>query len=169
MKINLKSAKRRNRLNVENKSKDKEKLDAEIARSLSVVKLKEARKQIEDVEKLRKKSAILSINQRLDFSMRITKEMVDLLIDMKKDYPEALFDSKISPEFVTESVLGTVLQTYESIRFDLQRNIDVKNEDFERLFPRPIMNFDSWNQVINTLGCILMQMHDMKMYCLRLL
>ena len=154
---------------MENKNKEKEKLDAEIARILSVLKMKEAHKQIEDVEKLRKKSAILSINQRLDFCLRITKEMVDLLSGMKKDYPEVLFDSKISPEFVTESLLGTVLQTYESIRFDLQRNIYLKNEDFERLFPQSKINFESWNKVIDSLGCVMMQMNDMKMYCLRLL
>lgn len=40
---------------MENKNKEKEKLDAEISRSLSVVKMKEAHKQIVDVEKLRKK------------------------------------------------------------------------------------------------------------------
>jgi hypothetical protein len=39
---------------VEKMNREKEELDAEIARSLSVLKMKEAHKQIEDVEKLRK-------------------------------------------------------------------------------------------------------------------
>lgn len=87
----------------------------------------------------------------------------------EEDYIEVLFDSKVPPEFVTDSVLGTVLRTYEPIRFDLQRNIDLKNEDFGRLFPKQITNFDSWNEVIYSLGCIMMQMNDMQVYCLRLL
>ena len=40
---------------------EQKKLEAEIARSLSVVKMKEAHKQIEDIERSRKKAAIQSI------------------------------------------------------------------------------------------------------------
>jgi hypothetical protein len=40
---------------------EKEKLESEIARSLSVVKMKEVHKQIEDIEKLRKQASIKSI------------------------------------------------------------------------------------------------------------
>ena len=52
---------------------EKEKLEAEIARSLSVVKMKEAHKQIEDIERSRKKAAFQSIIARIDLSSQMNE------------------------------------------------------------------------------------------------
>jgi hypothetical protein len=54
----------------DSKSKDKrleeiEKLEAELERSVAVAKVKSAHKQIEDTEKSRKHSVVLSICKRL--------------------------------------------------------------------------------------------------------
>ena len=70
--------------------KEKEKLDAEVARSLSVVKVKEAHKQIEEVEKLRKKSAITSIIERLNFNIGFCKTIASTLSEIKKENPKAI-------------------------------------------------------------------------------
>lgn len=59
------------------KSKDKrleekEKTEAEIERSMSVVREKQAHMQIEEVERIRKKPAILSIIERIDTNFGVS-------------------------------------------------------------------------------------------------
>jgi len=56
--------------------KEREKLEAEISRSLSVAKIKEAYKQIEDIEKLRKQASIKSISERISFCLLLSKTIL---------------------------------------------------------------------------------------------
>jgi hypothetical protein len=184
--INLKSAqrghnqsanelirKRKNHMS-EGKTKDKrleekEKLDAEIARSLSVVKMKEAHKQIEDFEKLRKQSSIKSISKRILFSYDMIHALTSAIQDIAKQDPASDLNSPLPDKGVVKIYLTNIVRTYDSIRFDLQRNADISKEDFERLFPRVNTEFTTFSLVNPLLQCLSMQMVDIDNYCLRLL
>jgi len=149
---------------------EKEKLEAEISRSLSVAKMKEAHKQIEEIEKSRKRSVILSIIERLNISILIFGGMIRELDILGKKIPEYLLNKRLPedrPKDIPE--INYIVKTYDSIYFDFQKNIDIKQEDFDRLFPKVIMYFDTLTNITTTLVSILTQMMNMKAYCLRLL
>lgn len=149
---------------------EKERLDAEIARSLSVVKVKEAHKQIEDVEKLRKKSAITSIIERLNFNIEMSKAIVNAISKLEEKYPKAqLSNLNLTSGDSTKKYIDVILSTFESIKFDLERNIDVNKQDFDRLFPKVNLNFDTYASIVPNIACLGIQMMDLKNYCLRLL
>ena len=154
----------------DNRLKEKEKLDAEIARSLSVVKVKEAHKQIEDVEKARKKSAITSIRMRLDSNMMMAKGVMDGVSEGQKINPKiSLKKVIIKSGDGTNEMINMIISTFESIRFDLEENINVNKQDFDILFPKISLNFDTYDSIIPNLTCLSIHMNDLKHYCLRLL
>ena len=74
--------------------KETEKLEAEIKRSLSVVGVKEAHKKIEDIEKLRKKSAILSIIERIDTFLSNNESVLNGIAKLIKKYPPEFHSPK---------------------------------------------------------------------------
>jgi hypothetical protein len=149
---------------------ERERLDAEISRSLSVVKMKEAHKQIEEIEKLRKQASIKSVNARILFCLKISRGMADTLIEMKKDKQyEEFFGLKLTVSNFTKKYLDNVRAIYESIYFDFQKTIDIKKEDFDRLFPKIELDFSTYEAIAPDLTCLNMQLIDMKNYCLRLL
>jgi len=148
---------------------EKEKLDAEISRSLSVVKMKEAHKQIEDIEKLRKQASIRSICRRILFCLEMSKTLVQTLIEIRKKTPNQKLDWKLTDSDSTKKYVDNIMAIYESICFDLQRTIDVKKEDFDRLFPKTGFDFSTYESIIPNLTCLNMQLVDMENYCLRLL
>lgn len=156
--------------NKDKRLEEKEKLDAEVARSLSVVKMKETHRQIEEIEKSRKKSAIISISKRLNNLISLCKATGNGIKALKKNFPNHYFNTK-PPDGVTgiENYLQHILKTYESIRFDLQRNLKLKPEDFEKLFPKPPLNFETYNNIIESLTCLSAHMIDMLVYCQRLI
>ena len=154
------------------KSKDKrleqkERNEAETARSLSVVEMKEAHKQIEEIDKARKKPSILSIIERLENNEESTLNMIKTLQDTHKRYPEEYL--LVKPHPLSDSHFNSLFQIYESIRFDLQKTIDMKSEDFERIFPKLKFSTESFIIVANHLAFMIRQMKDMKAYCKRLL
>ena len=114
---------------------DKEKLETEIARSLSVVKMKEAHRQIEDIEKSRKKAIVQSLIERISLTTTMNKELstgfARAIEEAKRDpeYPKNFVDSVLNAE-VNEGglriILDSVWQNYESIRFIFKRIIAVK-------------------------------------------
>ena len=148
---------------------EKEKLEAEIARSLSVVKVKEVHKQIEDVEKLRKQASIKSISERILSLIEICNGLSIGTVEAKKENPHITSDMKIEGNDGAGKMLLTAKTLYDSICFDLQRTIDVKKEDFDRLFPKIELDFTTYGSVAPSLVCLKIQLIDMKNYCLRLL
>lgn len=148
---------------------EKEKLEAEISRSLSVVKMKEVHKQIEDIEKLRKQASIKSIYERISFCIEMSKTLTRILIEIRKNFPILKFDWKLTDSDSTKKYLDNIIAIYKSICFDLQRTIDIKKEDFDRLFPKIEFNFSTYESIIPNLNCLNMQLMDMQNYCLRLL
>jgi len=151
---------------------EKEKLEAEIARSLSVVKMKEAHKQIEDIERSRKKAAFQSIIARIDLSSQMNESF-------RKGFDQALAGRENSQVLIDSKsqienkkllrLLENVAAKYESIYLDVQRNIDVSKEDFSKMFPKLQNDFSTLDILSSTLMFINFQLIDMKAYCLRLL
>jgi hypothetical protein len=154
--------------NEDKRLEEKEKLEAEIARSLAVVKVKETHKQIEDIEKLRKQAAIKSIVERLSLNIETCNQLSINFARLSKDYAD-VFASRISDDTATRKYLQNIMQTYESIRFDLQKSLDIKPEDFDKLFPKAEMNISTYELVGSTVDCLSKQLADMKAYCTRLL
>jgi hypothetical protein len=148
---------------------EKEKLEAEISRSLSVVKMKEVHKQIEDIEKSRKQASIKSICERISFCLDMSKILSSTLIEIRKKNPNWKLNWEMSESSSTKKFLNSIMAMYESICFDLQRTIDIKKEDFDRLFPKTEFNFSTYESIIPNLWCLNMQLLDMQNYCLRLL
>jgi len=150
---------------------EKDKIETEIIRSLSVAKMKEAHKQIEDIEKLRKQASISSISGRVSFCIGMIKGLMDGIAKAKRGNPNQKFDLKIGVSDSTKKMLNTIMAMYESICFDLQRTIDIKKEDFDRLFPKIKIesSFTTYSSIVPDLICLRMQLIDMNYYCLRLL
>ena len=138
-----------------------ETLEAETERSIAVAKMKQAHKLIEDAEKLRKRSAILSICRRIDSAIQSAQALAVELIK-----------SKITFELTgtaTGNLLRHVAETYESIRFDLMKTMSIKDEDFEKLFPKVEVNLGTVRLAGTSLLNISDQYLDIKIYCERLL
>lgn len=113
---------------------EKELLEAEIERSLAVARMKQAHKQIEDAEKMRKHSNISSLLKRLSYLREMVRVLSNTLIDAK-----SLSEVRIGTTWA-EHVLSYI-RIYESIRYDLQKSLEMKEEDLEKLFPRIEVKF----------------------------
>jgi len=152
------------------KSKDKnleiEKLATELKRSLSVIEVKEAHKRIEDIEKSRKQSAIISIIQRIDSASSFVKGSMAGVTKAKKEYPE-LVNVQLPASVTRDQMISNITQRFDSIRFDFQKNLDIKEEDFGKLFHKPTLSFSTANELEESLLFICYQLEDMKAYCKR--
>ena len=150
--------------------KEKEKLDTEVARSLSVVKVKEAHKQIEDIEKARKKASISSIIMRLNSNIKMAHAVFSEVNKISKENPKiSLSTLKLESGSPIKAYIDLIISTFESIRFDLEENIDVNKQDFDRLFPKINLKFDTYGSIVPNLTCLGMHMKDIKNYCSRLI
>lgn len=147
--------------------KEKEKLEGEISRSLSVAKMKAAHKQIEEIEKSRKRSVILSITERLGVNITLLRSVVEELVSKRNEIPKDWLNKKLSIN--TSLELNYIVSTYESIYLDFQKSTGTKPEDLNKLFPKIVMDFSTFSRIISTVVCVSAQMIDMKAYCLRLL
>jgi hypothetical protein len=149
------------------KSKEKrleetEKWQAETARSLAVARAKEAHKLIEDTEKSRKHSAIFSITDRLIRHADLTNSYSKYLLNMKSEHED--FEITSGDKIYIEDMV----RTYESIRYDFQKNMEIKDEEMERLFPKLKADFSEFMIAVTKLMSITDQMIDMTIYCKRM-
>ena len=149
--------------------KEKEKLEAEFERSLSVVKVKKAHKPIEDIEKMRKAPNIKPIIDRIDNSLEVINQITNAFINLKKDDPKINLNFKLDKDDLLQNRLNFLISTFESIKFDLEKICDVNKQDFEKLFPNISMNFDTYLSTNLNLQCFKRELMDMKAYCMRLL
>lgn len=148
--------------NKDKRSEETEKMIAETERSIAVAMTKRAHKLIEDAEKSRKRSSILSIRNRLAAHLGLVlafRESIIIDIEMQK----------LAPGQRTTPDLRNVVKMYESIRFDLQKTLSIKDEDFEKLFPKIEINLGSYKLASSSLDNMAVQMRDMKIYCERML
>lgn len=146
----------------EKRIEEKEKLEAEAERSLAVARVKQAHKQIEDAEKLRKRSALLSICSRIEYQRVIFINYANALVEIPEEY-------ELSLNKANENAVRNMVRVYESIRYDLQKTIEVNETDFEKLFPRIEDDFGNHGLASSSLLDLSIQMKDMKIYCERLL
>jgi hypothetical protein len=147
----------------EKRQEQKERIQAEIERSLKVVEMKQTHAQIEEIERSRKKAAVLSVLMRLANAGSLIKGVYDELVKAK--LPEELKDKKVDAE-PNESFIY-IQKYYESIREDLKNSLDLPEDNFEKTFPRIEMKYDSFNTLLMTLVCLTSQIADMKAYCMR--
>ncbi|MGD0496078.1 MAG: hypothetical protein ABSB28_08555 [Candidatus Bathyarchaeia archaeon] len=149
------------------KSKDKrleekEKQQAELERSLMVAKVKEAHKQIEDTEKLRKRSAVMSICKRINTFIGEILSTADPIIRR----PE------VAEDLVTEEMLKTIEsfeQTYTSIIYDFQKSLDLTDEAMKKMFPMAQLRKKTTRSMIGDLINLVSQMNQIRDYCERFL
>jgi hypothetical protein len=136
---------------------------------MSVVKVKEAHKQIEDIEKLRKQTSIQSILQRISSCFGISRTIVTTLIEIGEEKPNMLSHLEIKDSDVVKKYLDNIISIYESIRYDLQKTLDIKEEDFNKLFPNMKFTLTTYASVTPNLNCLNMKLLDIRDYCQRLL
>ncbi len=138
-----------------------EKLKAELERSLAVAKVKAAHKQIEDTEKLRKRSATYSIRRRITIFQGNINSMLLILGDAK-------FRGLSVPEGIALNI-ERFEQTYESITYDFQKNLDLGEEAMAKMFPKTKVRKDTVDHAFADLLNLSDQLRQMEAYCERLL
>ena len=143
-----------------------EKLETELKRSLKVVGVKQAHKQIEDIEKLRRKSAIISVIERINLSLNVNNGVLQGLNNAKKDFSKEFLNEKI-PDF-SPTELNIITNTFDAVRYDIQQTAEIRNEDFNKLFPKPQLSFESIADIGMSIINVCIQLEDMKAYCQRL-
>ena len=144
----------------EKRLEQKEKIDAETQRSFAVAKMKEAHKAIEDIEKIRKRSILRSVCQRIE----------DSIVDLSLCIPE-LMKSPFGPHPVFDEDLEKIIlfhgQIYESIRYDFQKTLDINDPDMEKLFPKIKMIKKYGYSIAQCFGNMMLQLRQMRIYCER--
>ncbi len=142
---------------------EKEKLEAELDRSLAVAKVKAAHKQIEDTEKSRKRPVALSICKRIEAFFKWIMPTVELI--NKPQYLQQQLQ-------ISESAISIVKQfeqLYTSIRYDFQKSLDIGDEAMEKMFPTIAVKKDTLDHIGNDLLGICSQLAQMRSYCERLI
>lgn len=149
------------------KSKDKrleekEKLEAELERSMAVARMKQAHKIIEDTEKSRKRSAMLSICKRIGNLASNANVFSGILLKAEGENP-------VTQGTVFGGAVESVVKIYESIRYDMQKTLDINDQDFEKLFPRMEVKTRDCGLACSSLMDMCDQLMDMRIYCERTL
>jgi hypothetical protein len=147
------------------KSKDarveeKEKLLAETERSIAAARMKEAHKLIEDTEKSRKRSAVLSLRSRL-------LNLADLILKYADSLLQGAADMAVSESMC--DYVKNFEKRYESVLYDLQKTLEIKSEDFEKLFPKLEINMKCIDTLTSSLISVAGELIDMKVYTERML
>ena len=118
-----------------------------------------------------KRSAINSINQRINKHCSEIKKLADALAGAQNDNPnfglDDVFDS--AKNSMLKTVLVNVVKTYESIRSDVERIAHVKGVDFENMFPKIEIDFETYYTIAISMLNLIYQMNYMNIYCQRLL
>jgi hypothetical protein len=138
-----------------------EKLEAELERSLAVAKVKEAHKQIEETEKLRKRSVTHSICRRIVILISNITSLVGVLGDAK-------FSVLPLPEELA-STIEEFEQTYASITYDFQKSLDMGEEAMTKMFPMKKVRKDNIGHANSDLMNMCYQLQQMAAYCERVL
>lgn len=114
-----------------------------------------------------KNSAIQSISQRIDKHCGKIKKLSDALVEAQNNNPKFSvnqpFDSAKSS--MLKTVLVNMVKTYELIRCDLGRIAQVKDVDFENMFPKLDMNFETYYTIAISMLNLIYQLQHMKIYC----
>lgn len=144
----------------EERRKETEKLKAEAERSWEAAKAKLAHGAIEEVTKLRKRSALLSIRNRIEVHQRA----MNVLCDALKTYVPA--GSTLPYEM--GKLVREIMRTYESIRTDFKEVMGMDEEKLEKLFPKIDTYFERSDGAMTILLVIMQQENQMNAYSIRM-
>jgi hypothetical protein len=117
------------------------------------------------------RSAIQSISERLSKNCERIKNLADALEATLNKNPKLSIDQPFDSAkcSMMKTVLVNVVKTYESIRCDLQRVGQFKNVDFENMFPKLGITFETYYTIAVSMLNLIYQMQYMKIHCQRLL
>jgi hypothetical protein len=114
-----------------------------------------------------KRSAIQSIRQRINKHCGDIKRIADAIVEAQDNKPKSSlnqpFDSAKSS--MLKTVIVNTVKTYESIRNDVRRIADVKGVDFENMFPKLDINFETYYTIAVSMLNLIYQLQYMKIYC----
>ena len=114
-----------------------------------------------------KLSAIQSISQRINKHCLYIKKIADALVEAQYNNPKSSlnqpFDSAKSR--MLKTVIVNIVRIYESIRNDLEKIADVKGVDFENMFPKLDVNFETYYTIAISMLNLIYQLQYMKIYC----
>ena len=114
-----------------------------------------------------KRSAIQSISQRINKHCGDIKKIADAIVEAQNNNPKSSltqpFDSAKSS--MLKTVIVNTVKTYESIRNDVRRIADVKGVDFENMFPKLDINFETYYTIAVSMLNLIYQLQYMKIYC----
>ncbi len=112
------------------------------------------------------RSAIESISQRINKHCGYIKKIADAIVEAHYNNPNSSlnqpFDSAKSR--MLKSVIVNIVKTYESIRNDMKRIVG-GGVDFEILFPKLDVNFETYYTIAVSLLNLIYQLQYMKIYC----
>jgi hypothetical protein len=113
------------------------------------------------------RSAMKSVSQRINKHCLDIKKIADALVEAQCNNPNSSlnqpFDSAKSS--MLKTVIVNMVKTYESIRNDVEKIVDVKGVDFENMFPKLDVNFETYYTIAISLLNLIYQLQCMKIYC----
>lgn len=124
--------------------------------------MKKAHKLIEETEKSRKRPALESVCHRIDISVNDISRYVSMLVE--KPFAE----KEISSDNVKQNI-HFLFKTYESVRYDLQKTMDIKEDDMNKLFPKVEFTLTDGYSTSASLLNVHRQLRHMRLYCERML
>lgn len=149
-----------------NHSKDKDtrlkqadKANVEVIRNLKVAEMKEALNRIEDVEKLNKRSSISAILKRIE----VLEKDVHLLSRCANNLKNAIVTKKCINQSESIEAIN------KSVRCDFKKVFELKDEDFEVMFPKLKLGFKNQQDFVHDLLSLTRQLLYMDVFCMRIL
>jgi hypothetical protein len=120
------------------------------------------------------RSVIIAVGERLDsHSDKVCTMLKGFELKQVNDTKFSLNQSfSLTENSLTEASLNGMLRDYESLRHDVRNITDFSFDsivDFEKLFPRLDINFESYYCVAVSLLNMYYQLQLMKLYCFRIL
>jgi len=112
---------------------DAEKQKAETMRSISVAQAKIAHSLIKEIEKMRIREDVSSLNSRILTHIRAIANFYDFLVKVSGD-----FGFKQARD-----IAKNIIETYYSIREDLKSVTKMNDDKLSKLFPERSMDFES--------------------------
>ena len=169
----------------------------EADRSKSVVDLKTAHKEIEAIEKERKRPAALSVKRRLEFEtklidiiLKVIQEATELVstqhmdemvaiakkeskfnmpIEQTQQFKDYIQQAQVKAVELWMPLAKQLSKNAESVRHDFQKSLEISEAEFNILFPKIKIDLVEGNTTHNDLLALLVQEGHMIMYCDRLL
>ena len=133
--------------------------------------MKETNGRNESAERLRTRSSLQAIAQKLNVHCNKVRVMVNGLEAAQINNTEF---SLSQPFYTTRSkvmtkAINNLLKTYETLRRDVRKFAQIGYVSFENSFPELNINFETYYSVAACLLNLTFQMQLMRLYCYRLL